>query len=47
VPDFVEAGPDVGFQYPLIPVAGVVADLGDRVVCAAVRTEPIVIPLAG
>ena len=41
MPDFVEACPDVGLQHPLIPVGGVELDLGDRVVRAAVRAEPV------
>jgi hypothetical protein len=41
MPDFIEAGPDVGFQHPFVSVAGVVADLGDRVVRAAARAEPV------
>ena len=41
MPDFVEACPDVGLQHPLIAVGGVVVDLGDRVVRAAVRAEPV------
>jgi hypothetical protein len=41
MPDFVEACPDVGLQHPLIPVGGVELDLGDCVVRAAVRAEPV------
>ena len=41
MPDFVEACPDVGLQHPLIPASGVEVDLGDRVVRAAVRAEPV------
>ena len=43
MPDFVEAGPDVGFQHPLVVPGcrGPEVDLGDRVVCAAVRAEPV------
>ena len=43
MPDFVETGPDVGLQDPVI-VTGPgrqVVDLGDRVVRAAVRAEPV------
>jgi hypothetical protein len=33
----IETGLDVGLQHPLIPSGAEVLDLGDRVVCAAVR----------
>jgi Recombinase/Phage integrase family/Recombinase zinc beta ribbon domain len=41
--DFIEAGPDVGFQHPLVVPGcrGPVVDLGDRVVRAAARAEPV------
>jgi site-specific DNA recombinase len=41
VPDFIEAGPDVGLQHPGVSLGGEQLDLGDRVVRAAVRAEPV------
>src|SRR5260370_25887825 len=39
--DFVEARPDVGLQYHRVAVAGVVVDLGYRVLRAAAWPEPV------
>jgi hypothetical protein len=41
--DLVEAGRDIALQHPLIAMwgAGERADLGDRVVCPALRAEPV------
>ncbi len=41
MPDFVEACPDVGLQHPRVSTGGVELDLGDRVLRAAVRAEPV------
>jgi site-specific DNA recombinase len=39
--DFVEAGFDVAFQNPVVSTGSEEMDLGDRVVCATVGTEPV------
>ena len=43
MPDFIETCPDVRFQDPVIVMVPgrQVADLGDRVMRAAVRAEPV------
>jgi site-specific DNA recombinase len=41
MPDFIETCPDVGLQHLLVPVGGEHLDLGDCVLCAAVRAEPV------
>jgi hypothetical protein len=38
---FIETGFDVSLQHPLVSSGAEVVDLGDRVVSAAVRAEPI------
>jgi hypothetical protein len=39
--NFIKAGFDVTFQYPAVTAGPVVVDLGDRVLRAPVRAEPI------
>ena len=41
MPDFIEAGPDVGLQHPGVSLGGEQLDLGDRIVRTAARAEPV------